>query len=91
MSRFLSSTLAIAALVTVSSAALADSYYGPRQVGNKCYQRSTGMESAGYWADCPATGGTANASIRRPARANQSGNRSQTTTQPNQRQVDRYQ
>jgi hypothetical protein len=67
------STLALATLATIAiaatfSAAQADSYYGPRKVGNLCWKHQLG-NSLGYWEACaekPA--GTAQASVRRPGR-----------------------
>jgi hypothetical protein len=66
--KILSSAIAIAALVTVTSAAQADMYYGPAKVADKCFKRGGSGESMGYWDNCPAAR-AANASISRPARA----------------------
>ena len=78
--KFLSGAIAIAALVSVASAAQADSYYGPRQVGDQCYRRNGAGESLGYWEKCP-TGQTANAAIQRPATTRSRNVRGQTQTQ----------
>jgi len=58
------------------TAANADSYYGPRQVGDQCYRRSGAGESVGYWEKCAtnettsaATGRTSNAKTGRTSNA----------------------
>jgi hypothetical protein len=60
-------TLATLTFAVMLSAAHADSYYGPRQVGNQCWKPQSGGVSLGYWEACPA-GRTAQAAIRRPAK-----------------------
>jgi len=77
--KVLSGAIAIATL-SVASTALADSYYGPRQVGDQCYFRSGIGESMGYWGPCAAR--AANATIPRPGAAATSRNaRTRTQTQ----------
>jgi hypothetical protein len=65
---FTTGALAISALAIFVSASHADSYYGPRQVGNQCW-KPQGGNSLGYWETCKdasTSGATANASIARP-------------------------
>ena len=62
-------TLAALALAATFSTAQADSYYGPRQVGNQCWKQQLG-NSLGYWTECAKkdSARTAQASGRRPSR-----------------------
>ena len=57
-------------LVTLTfgiTVANADSYYGPRQVGDQCYRRAGHGESLGYWEKCTAGGeATSTATARTP-------------------------
>ena len=75
MTRFSVTTIAVTlALGLLSSAASADSNYGPRRNGDKCWKHQLG-NSFGYWETCKdaaatATGASANASISRPAKKN---------------------
>ena len=62
-----SGALVALALGTMVSASHADSNYGPRQQGGKCFV-TQGSNSLGYWGECPnsaarTTGATANARI----------------------------
>jgi len=69
----LSTLTATAAVAVVMTATLASAqstntpprempYFGPRQVGNKCFRGAPGMDGMGYWVDCEASGRTAQAS-----------------------------
>jgi hypothetical protein len=60
--------LASATLAVTFSTAQADSYYGPRKVGNLCWKHQLG-NSLGYWMQCPTDNGrSAQASGRRTSR-----------------------
>ena len=71
-SKIVNGALVALALGTMVSVAHADSYYGPRQVGDKCWTAQAGI-SLGYWGSCKkesaqsaaTTGRTANASVAR--------------------------
>jgi hypothetical protein len=68
--KIFSGALAIAALVTFTSAVQADHNYGPRQKNGQCWTTS-GPNAIGYWSPCPntaaRTGTTANARVTRPS------------------------
>jgi len=49
----LAAVLAALAFGAALSVAQADSYYGPRKVGNQCWVNQGGGVSLGYWAACP--------------------------------------
>jgi hypothetical protein len=74
MTRFSITTIAVTvALGILSSAASADSNYGPRRKGDQCWKHQLG-NSFGYWETCKdaatATGASANATVSRPAKKN---------------------
>jgi hypothetical protein len=74
MTRFVltSGIIATLALGALSFSAHADSYYGPRQVGDKCWTPAGGPNSMGFWQTCKekaaARGATANARVNRSAK-----------------------
>ena len=75
MTRFsIASAIVVIALGILGSAASADSNYGPRRNGDKCWKHQLG-NSFGYWETCkdaataPA-GAAANASVNRPTKKN---------------------
>ena len=57
-------TLAMLAFAAPLSTASADSYYGPRKVGELCWTHQLG-NSLGYWVACKPEGRTASAAVRR--------------------------
>ena len=64
-------TIAIATVATLGlaatlSAARADSYYGPKKVGDQCWHHTLG-NSFGYWGECKPEKARAQAIVR-PAR-----------------------